>query len=253
VVAAIAAGGVSSAQENRWVQRTILGLIVMLAALSCTGVSARTPDLEQPAIQIHPTGSPYVRVTAGSVSGLVPHGWQAVPMDGTDFHEGFVASPHPDTWPEMRPSTAGLVATWVDATRVGVPSDLYYLAASGPVLSDLRDRAGCTSSFERILVNNVPAFLHGAADSAGDFVARGGGVCRSDGGAATRWSYFIAAPGFGPVGRIGIPGSGLYVIVAATRESPRAQRILSRLLDHVRFGRDGIGDFVRALRPSMAL
>ena len=90
-------------------QRTILGLIVMLAALSCTGVSARTPDLEQPAIQIRPTGSPYVRVTAGSVSGLVPHGWQAVPMDGNDFHEGFVASPHPDTWPEMRPSTAGLV------------------------------------------------------------------------------------------------------------------------------------------------
>jgi hypothetical protein len=43
------------------------------------------------------------------------------------------------------------------------------------------------------------------------------------------------------------------VIVAATRESPRAQRILSRLLDHVRFGRDGIGDFVRALHPSMAL
>ncbi|HEX2422396.1 MAG TPA: hypothetical protein VHN56_04500 [Actinomycetota bacterium] len=234
-------------------QRPILGLIVMLAALSCTGVSARTPDLEQPAIQIRPTGSPYVRVTAGSVSGLVPHGWQAVPMDGNDFHEGFVASPHPDTWPEMRPSTAGLVATWVDATRVGVPSDLYYLAASGPLLSDLRDRAGCTSSFEKVLVDNVPAFLHGAADSPGDFVARGGGVCRSDGGAATRWSYFVAAPGFGPVGRIGIPGSGLYVIVAATRESPRARRILSRLLDHVRFGRDGIGDFVRALKPPMAL
>jgi len=128
---------------------------MILAALSCTGVGARTPDLERPAIQIRPTGSPYVRVTAGSVSGLVPHGWQAIPMNGNDFHEGFVASPHPDTWPEMRPSTAGLVATWVDATRVGVPSDLYYLAASGPVLSELRGRAGC-SFFERILADNVP-------------------------------------------------------------------------------------------------
>jgi hypothetical protein len=234
------------------VQRAILGLVVMLAALSCTGVGTRTPDLERPAIQIRPTGSPYVRVTAGSVSGLVPHGWQAIPMDGNDFHEGFVASPHPDTWPEMRPSTAGLVATWVDATRVGVPSDLYYLAATGTVLSELRDRAGC-SSFEKILADNVPAFLHGAADSTGDFVARGGGVCRSDAGTATRWSYFVAAPGFGPVGHMGIPGSGLYVIVAATRESPRARRILSRLLDNVRFGQDGIGDFVRALRPAMAL
>lgn len=234
-------------------QRAILGLVVMLAALSCTGVGARTPDLEQPAIQVRPTGSPYVRVTAGSVSGLVPHGWQAIPMDGTDFHEGFVASPHPTMWPEMRPSTAGLVATWVDATRVGVPSDLYYLAATGPVLSELRDRAGCTSSFEKIFADHVPAFLHGAADSAGDFVARGGGVCRSDGGMATRWSYFVAAPGFGPVGRIGIPGSGLYLIVAATRESPRARRILSRLLDNVRFGPDGIGDFVRALHYHMPL
>ena len=140
----------------------------------------------------------------------------------------------------------------MDATRVGVPSDLYYLVASGPVLSELRDRAGC-SSFEKILANNVPAFLHGAVDSTGDFVARGGGVCRFDGGTATRWSYFVAAPGFGPVGHMGIPGSGLYLIVAATRESPRARRILSRLLDNVRFGQDGIGDFVRALRPAMAL
>ena len=234
-------------------QRTILGLVLMLAALSCTGVDARTPDLEQPPIMVHPTGSPYVRVTAGSVSGLVPHGWEAIPMDGTDFREGFVASPHPDTWPEMRPSTAGLVATWVDATRVGVPSDLYYLAATGPLLSELRDRVGCTSSVPKVFADHLPAFLHGTADSAGDFVARGGGVCRSDGGATTRWSYFVAAPGFGPVGRIGIPGSGLYVIVAATRESPKARRILSRLLDHVRFGRDGVGDFVRALHPAMAL
>jgi len=29
--------------------------------------------------------------------------------------------------------------------------------------------------------------------------------------------------------------------------------MLSRLLDNVRFGQDGIGDFVRALHPGMAL
>src|SRR5437870_13694744 len=118
--------GVSSARENHWVQRAILGLVVMLAALSCTGVGSRTPDLERPGILIRPTGSPYVRVTAGSVSGLVPHGWQAIPMSGSDFHEGFVASPYPDTWPEMRPSMAGVVARGVDATRGGVPSALDY-------------------------------------------------------------------------------------------------------------------------------
>src|SRR5207247_10151919 len=122
----------------------------------------------------------------------------------------------------------------VDATRVGVPSDLYYLAAKGPLLSELSDGPGCTPSFEHVFADHVPAFLHGALDSAGDFVARGGGVCRSEQGRKTRWSYFVAGPGFGPAGTIGIPGSGLYLIVAATKESPRARRILASLLDHVR-------------------
>ena len=39
-------------------------------------------------------------------------------------------------------------------------------------------------------------------------------MCRADGQPATRWSYFIAAPGFGPAGSVGIAGSGLYVVVA---------------------------------------
>jgi hypothetical protein len=231
------------------VQKAILGLIVTFAAVSCTGVSARTPDGGPLPIVIEPTGSPYVRVTSGSVSGLVPHGWQAVPLDGVDFHEGFVASPHPDEWPEIHPPTAGMAATWVDASQVGVPSDLYYLAATGPLLSGLRDGPGCTASFRHVIADHPPAFLHGAVDSAGDFVVRGGGVCRSEHGAATRWSYFVAAPGFGPAGQIGIPGSGLYLVVAATPESPNARQILSALLDNVRFGRDGIGDFERAVRP----
>jgi hypothetical protein len=233
------------------VQKAILGCVALFAAVSCTGVSARTAGGAGPPILIEPTGSPFLRVTSGSVTGLVPHGWQAVPLDGIDFHEGFVASPHPDGWPEVHPSMAGMAATWVDATRVGVPSDLYYLAATGPLLTGLRDRPGCSASFERVFADHVPAFLHGATDSAGDFVARGGGVCRSERGHETRWSYFVAAPGFGPAGRIGIPGSGLYLVVAMTRESPRARQILAALLDHVRFGRDGIGDFVRAVRPAI--
>lgn len=228
-------------------QKAILGLIVTFAAVSCAGVNARTPDGTQPRILIEPTGSPFLRVTAGSVTGLVPHGWQAVPVDGLDFHEGFIASPRPDGWPEVHPSAVGIAATWVDAARVGVPSDLYYLAASGPVLSGLRDRDGCTSSF-RVLADHVPAFLHGALDSTGDFVARGGGVCRTGAGRETRFSYFVAAPGFGPARRLGIPGSGLYLVVAATRESPHAGQVLGSLLDHVRFGHDSIGDFVHAVQ-----
>jgi len=60
-----------------------------------------------------------------------------------------------------------------------------------------------------------------------------------------------SSPGFGPAGRIGIPGSGLYLVVAASRESPHARRILATLIDHIRFGRDDIGDFVRAVRPAV--
>jgi hypothetical protein len=229
------------------VQKAIFGLVVTFAAVSCAGVNARTPDVSDPRILIEPTGSPFLRVTAGSVTGLVPHGWQAVPLDGVDFHEGFVASPRPDGWPEVHPAAVGIAATWVDATRVGVPSDLYYLAASGPVLSGLRHRDGCTSSF-KIVADHLPAFLHGALDSTGDFVARGGGVCRTEDGRETRFSYFVAAPGFGRARSLGIPGSGLYLVVAATRESPRAREVLGSLLDHVRFGHDSIGDFVRAVQ-----
>ena len=35
----------------------------------------------------------------------------------------------------------GLVATRLDATEVGAPSDLYYLAAKGPCSRRSRDRA----------------------------------------------------------------------------------------------------------------
>ena len=232
-------------------QKAILGFVVTFAAVSCTGVSARTPEGTVPRILIEPTGSPFLRVTSGSVTGLVPHGWQAVTIDGAGTHQGFVASPHPDTWLEKRPTTAGLAATWIDATQVGVPSDLYYLPARGPLVWEFRDHRRCTDSFEKVFADHLPAFMHGAADSSGDFVARGGGLCSTRGGPTMRWSYFVAAPGFGPAGRIGIPGSGLYLVVAATRESPRARRILAALLDHVRFGQDGIGDFVHAVRPTV--
>jgi len=232
------------------VQKAILGLVVTFAAVSCTGVNAATPDASQLRIQIQPTGSPFVRVSYGSVTGLVPHGWHAVPLDGIDFHEGFVASPQPTGWPEVHPQVAGIAATWIDATRVGVPSDLYYLAA-GPMLAGLNDRAGCNASFPTVFADHPPAFLHGGLDSTGDYVARGGGVCQAGDGRETRWSYFVAAPGFGPAGRLGIPGSGLYLVVAATRESPHARDVLGSLLSHIRFGHDRISDFVRAVQQEV--
>jgi len=233
------------------VQKAFLGLIVTLTAVSCAGVGTHGSDAARPLIRIEPTASPFLRVTSGAVSGLVPHGWRAVPLDGVDYHEGFVASPRPRGWPNVHPSTAGIAATYVDATRVGVPSDLYYLAATGPVLEGLRDRPGCTPSYKHVFVNHIPSFLNGPFDSVGDYVASWEGVCRGPQGQRTRWSYFVAAPGYGPAGRLGIPGSGLYLVVASMRESPQARGILAGLLDHVRFGRTDITDFERAVHQQV--
>ena len=63
----------------------------------------------------------------------------------------------------------------------------------------------------------------------------------------TRWSYFVAAPGFGPAQARGIPGSGLYVVMAATVAAPGSGRVLHQLVRNVRFGQDGVADFVRAV------
>jgi hypothetical protein len=234
------------------VRRALLGIAVSLAAAGCAGVEAHPLALPGAQIVLMPTASPYVRVIAGSVSALVPDGWNAVPVDPSGFHEGFVASPGPLGPGATEPIRQGISATWVDATRVGIPSDLYYLAATGPLLSALQEAPGCRSSSHRVFADHVPAFINGDDSSVGDFMAEGEGICRAHGVAATRWSYFIAAPGFGPAGAVGIPGSGLYVVVAITRDSPQAHPLLTRLLSHVRFGATGIGDFQRAVRAPMA-
>ena len=75
-------------------------------------------------------------------------------------------------------------ATWVDATRVGVPSDFYYLAATGPLLSRLTTSANCLQQSHRVYLDRRPTFdVH--RRSPGDFMARGAGVCRR-GSLATR-------------------------------------------------------------------
>ena len=64
----------------------------------------------------------------------------------------------------------------------------------------------------------------------------------------TRWSYFVAAPGYGPAQEAGIPGSGLYLIMVSTPKAPGAGRTLARVLRNVRFGQDTAHDFVRTVR-----
>ena len=188
-------------------------------------------------------------MTAGVVQALVPTGWRAVATEANHVtQQGFVASPRPRAWERLDRGATGLSATWIDATRVGVPSDYYSLAATGPVLSRLMASDRCTRLREQVYANNAPAFAAGHRRSPGDFVARGNGVCRVSGDVDTRWAYFVAAPGLGPAREIGIPSSGLYVVVAATPAGPHAAELLEHLLLHTRFGDASIGDFIRAVR-----
>lgn len=222
--------------------------MLALIAVSCGGVSAPTALVTHPLI-IQRSPSPFSEVTAGEVHAYIPDDWQAVSA-GTDLDEGFFASPRPAAWPRMDGSVAGMSATWVDATRVGVPSDLYYLVARGPALARLTDSPGCRATSERVIADHKPTYLTGN-ESVGDYIARGEGTCMAR-GIPTRWAYFVAAPGFGPARDVGIAASGLYVVVAVLPDSRRASDQLQTLLLQTTFGGAGLRDFIAAAHLTAA-
>jgi hypothetical protein len=138
---------------------------------------------------------------------------------------------------------------WIDGTRVGVPSDYYYLAATGTALDLITGSGECSATRERVIADHRPAFASGDPDSPGDYVATGRGTC-TVGRQPTRWAYFVAAPGYGPVREVGIPSSGLYVVVAVMPDSPRVLHTLARMLERTRFGEASVADLIAAARPA---
>jgi hypothetical protein len=225
--------------------------MVVLTGAGCTGLPhGSDPGPVPDSILVERTPSPYSEVTAGPVRALVPDGWHPV-STSTGAREGFFASPSPQAWSRMDGTTEGIAATWVDATAVGIPSDFYYLAATGPLFSQLIDSPDCRADSQRVYIDNVPSFASGAIGSPGDYMARGEGTCHTK-GRSTRWAYFVAAPGFGPVRQIGIARSGLYVVVAVLRDGQRAGQRLQRLIAQTSFGDTPIRDFVRAVRERTA-
>ncbi|CAN5749026.1 hypothetical protein BH18ACT17_BH18ACT17_11290 [soil metagenome] len=218
----------------------------------CLAPSPADPPRPTSTVEMLSSPSPFTQVTAGAVSAIVPDGWTAHPAAGGGFRGGFLASPHPELWRRMDGGVAGMSATWVDATRVGIPSDFYYLAATGPLLANLTDSSRCIPESHRVFVDRRPDFsLEGP--SHGDYVARGEGTCEVR-GVSTRWAYFVAAPGYGPVHEVGIPASGLYVVVAVTPEGGRAASLLDRLIRHTSFGGSSVDDLVEAVasRPRVS-
>jgi hypothetical protein len=183
--------------------------------------------------------APFDHVTAGQVQGVFPDGWVVSPIH-TDVRSGFSAAPRLGR-PDVNGFPVGMSASWVDATRVGVPSDYYYLAANGPLLSRLTTSSNCHQRGE-VFLDRRPS-LDPEHWSPGHFMASGRGVCRR-GDHATRFAYFVAAPGFGPVHEIGIPTSGLYVVVAVVPDDDDAPRMLRALIHRTEFGDTRIRDFV---------
>jgi hypothetical protein len=180
---------------------------------------------------------------------MIPDEWRTqLAGSSDDPRRGIVAGPRLAAWRGDRPPVEGLAAMWVDGTDVGVPSDYYYLAATSTALHLITGSKRCDATDHRVIVDHVPTYARGAIDSPGDFVARGIGTCLVR-DRRTRWAYFVAAPGYGPVREVGIPSSGLYVVVAVMPESPRAPSLLDRLVERTEFNGASVADMIAAARP----
>jgi hypothetical protein len=232
------------------VHRLIGCLGIALVAAACGDAAATTATTSASSdVLVRQSPSPYMQVSAGPVSAVIPDEWEprlAGALD--DPRQGIVAGPRPQEWRADRPPLEGLAAMWIDGAAVGVPSDYYYLAATGPALDVITGTQECRATRRFVVANHVPAFANGDPDSPGDFVARGRGTC-TVGERSTRWAYFIAAPGYGPIRSVGIPTSGLYVVVAVMPASPRASLQLNRLLERTEFNGSSVSEMIEAAMP----
>lgn len=221
-----------------------------MVAVACGEAVADAPLPQGPThLMVRQSPSPFQQVSAGPVSTLIPDAWEprlAGAFD--DPRQGIVAGPRPGAWGLDRPPLEGLAAMWVDGSAVGVPSDYYYLAAAGPALDLITRSIECDAKRERVIADHRPEFAAGEPDSPGDYVATGAGTC-TVGRQPMRWAYFVAAPGYGPVREIGIPSSGLYLVVAVMRDSPKAPRLLGRMLEGTRFGEATVAELMAAAEP----
>ena len=232
-------------------RRVVSFFVVALVAAGCGDLSADAPTAPTMDLLIRESPSPFQVVSAGPVTATIPDGWRPELAGATDDpRHGIIAGPRSAAWGADRPPLEGLAAMWVDGAEVGGPSDYYYLAATSTALDLITGSKRCSASSNRVIVDHVPAYAKGVPDSPGDFVARGNGTCivRDQ---LTRWAYFVAAPGYGPVREVGIPSSGLYVVVAIMPESPRAPFLLGRLLETTEFNGASVAEMIAAARPQL--
>lgn len=222
--------------------------VALLLALLASGCADALPSQGViPSLSVDNLPSPFQRVLAGSVATIVPDGWTArVAGDPDDARIGVLATPAAGD--VSNGDIEGMAALWVDAARIGVASDFYYLAATRSLGSLLPDGVQCDATGERIHVDHAPDALTGAPSS-GDFIADAWGRC-SDGDIVVRWRSYVIAPGFGAAHAIGIPRSGLYVVVAVLRDQPSVGSMLRRILARTEFAGASMPDFVEAVEAT---
>ena len=225
-------------------------LVLALVAVGCRAAALPAlPPSGDHVLEIQESPSPFRAVTIGPVRAVIPDSWDPISAFGDDDpREGLVARPRPGAWEDGR-IREGMAALWVDGTRVGVPSDYYYLAATSHALDLITRSRDCGATRQTVIVDHVPSYAAGDPDSPGDYIARGHGTCEV-GETPTRWAYFVAAPGYGPAREVGIPSSGLYVVVAVMPDGPRTPELLNKLLLRTEFAGASIEDLIAAARPA---
>ncbi len=227
--------------------REVIGCLVLCAVAAGCGPARLPAATSASAIRIHESPSPFREVTAGPVRALIPDGWEPVAAaDPGDAREGIIARPRPGSFEGGR-VREGMAVLWIDGARVGVPSDYYYLAAARHPLPPLARGVDCRRVREQVFADHLPSWASGDPDSPGDYVARASGRCRV-GRTDTRWAYFVAAPGYGPVRELGIPSSGMYLVVAVMPDGPRVAAMLNRLLLRTAFGDATVEELIAAAR-----
>ena len=231
----------------RAVRVTRVFLVLAAALTACSRISPPEPVAH--AFSIHPlsagsTPSPLNEVRAGQVRAVFPQQWEVRPIDSTTLpQEGFVASPRLDRFERAAGVVQGMEAFWIDVGEMQIPSNYYYLAAQNEALSTLMRSKQCELARRQVLLDRPPD-LTGAQFSPGDYVAKSTGTCTLHGQPA-RWVYIVAAPGFGPVRQVGLPTSGLYVVLAVV-SGPNADRLLREMIQGAWFGGTPISQIVKA-------
>jgi len=236
--------------------RTRIAASMLVMALSaCSGVSS-PPRHDVPETlpefsirQLPASPSPLrVEVQAGDVQGLIPEDWQAQPLPQTRYpQQGFIASPSLADWDTGAGIVRGMEAFWVDVGKLQIPSDYYYLVARGPAIASLAGNSACHPAKDEVFVDHPPD-LTGHRFSPSDYVESATGMCKVQ-GQRTRWAYIVAAPGFGPAREVGLPSSGLYVVLAVV-SGKRANALLHQIIQAARFGEVPISKIVAAVRTA---